>query len=72
MKKIILIAALAAFTFASCNNSASSAHTHDDGCDHEHSDVKHQEQEVFEVEADSTHDCAHDSLVGHEGHTHTH
>lgn len=75
MKKIILVAALAAFVFASCNNSASSAHTHDDGsdhsdCDHQHADAQH--QEVFEVEADSTHDCSHDSLGNHEGHSHSH
>jgi len=75
MKNIILIAALSVFVFIACNNTQSRTHTHDDGtthsdCDRDHSKAAQQEQEVFEVDADSTHDCAHDSVAKECEHEH--
>lgn len=77
MKNIIFIAVLSLFIIASCNNAQTEAHTHDDGSTHsdighDHSQDKHQQQEVFEVEADSTHDCGHDSISEGKEHMHTH
>ena len=77
MKNIILIAVLSVFVFLSCNNSQSSSHTHDDGtthsdCGDDHSNGEKHEQEAFEVEADSTHDCGHESDAQGEEHSHTH
>ncbi len=77
MKNIILIATLSIFVFLSCNNSQSASHTQDDGtthtdCGHDHSNGEKHEQEAFEVEADSTHDCGHDSITKGDEHSHTH
>ena len=77
MKKIILVAALLGFILASCNNASSNAYTHEDGsshsgCAHEQEDSKCQDQEVFEVKTDSTHECAHDSSTVGGVHEHTH
>jgi hypothetical protein len=77
MKNIILIAVLSVFVFLSCNNSQSDSHTHDDGtthsdCSHDQSNGEKHEQEAFEVEADSTHDCGHDSIAESKEHAHTH
>ena len=68
MKNIILVAVLSVFVFISCNNTQSGTHTHEDGsqhseCDHEHSGGEAHEQEAFEVGADSTHDCTHDTIA---------
>jgi hypothetical protein len=76
MKKVIFLAVLSSFMFVACNNAQSDAHTHEDGtthtdCDNEH-DSNHSEQEVFEVEADSTHECSHDSVAEEASHSHTH
>jgi len=75
MKNIILIAALSVFVFIACNNTQSRTHTHDDGtthsdCDRDPGKAAQQEQEVFEVEADSTHDCVHDSVAKECEHEH--
>lgn len=75
MKNIILVAVLSLFVLASCNNIQSGTHTHDDGSNHndcDHSANEHPEQEAFEVEADSTHDCTHDTTAKESDHTHTH
>lgn len=77
MKNIILITVLSLFVFVACNNVQSGSNTNDDAsthtdCGHDHSaDAKH-EQEVFEVEADSTHNCAHDSIAEVKEHEHSH
>jgi hypothetical protein len=75
MKNIILVAVLSLFVFVACNNAQSSAHTHDDGtthtdCDHEQGAGDHPEQEAFEVKADSTHECTHDSVAKECEHEH--
>ncbi len=77
MKNIILVAVLSLFVFVACNNVQSGSHTHDDGtahseCDHDHSGDANHEQEVFEVEADSTHKCAQDSIEKCCDHKHNH
>jgi hypothetical protein len=77
MKKIILVAALLGFIIASCNTASSNAGDQKDcesqsECAHEHADSKCQDQEVFEVKADSTHECSHDSTAVGGVHEHTH
>ena len=77
MKNIIFIALLSLFIVASCNNAQSESHTHDDGtthsdCGQEHSNDSNHQQEVFDVEADSTHDCGDDAISEGKEHEHTH
>ncbi len=77
MKKIILVAALLGFIIASCNTASSNASEQEgckseSGCAHEHADSKCQDQEVFEVKADSTYECAHDSTAVGGDHEHQH
>lgn len=75
MKNILSIAILSIFVVAACTNTQSGAHTHDDvstqnESGHDHSQQSNHHQEVFDVEADSTHYSRHDSIS--EGKEHTH
>ena len=53
MKKILIISAIIAFVFPSCNNKNTNGHVHDENCAH-----NHQEETSHHHEHDE--DCDHD------------